>query len=54
MVQSLKHGKETVLTKLQEEGTDLSGGEWQKIAMARLKFNPGTVAFFLFPLRYTR
>lgn len=44
MVQSLKHGKETVLTKLQEEGTDLSGGEWQKIAMARLKFNPGTVA----------
>lgn len=34
-VRKLKNGVDTVLGKISEESQDLSGGEWQKIAMAR-------------------
>ena len=38
----LKNGKNTMLGKARENGIDLSGGEWQRIAMARaiISLNP--------------
>lgn len=34
-IQRLPHGYDTMLGRLFAEGTDLSGGEWQRIALAR-------------------
>ena len=35
VIEGLEDGKDTLLGKLAEEGKDLSGGEWQRIALAR-------------------
>ena len=35
LVEKLKNGLDTVLTPLNEESANLSGGEWQKLAIAR-------------------
>jgi ATP-binding cassette subfamily B protein len=35
LIEHLPHGYETMLGKWFDEGTQLSGGEWQKIALAR-------------------
>lgn len=34
-IKSLEHGLNSMLGKLKEDGIDLSGGQWQKVAMAR-------------------
>jgi len=39
-VDKLSRKYETPITKVKEDGVDLSGGEWQKIALARLIVNP--------------
>lgn len=36
-------GLDTVVGKIKEEGQDLSGGEWQRIAMARALLNPAPI-----------
>ena len=36
IIKRLPKGKKTMLGKLYEEGVDLSGGEWQRVAMARM------------------
>lgn len=35
VIEGLEDGKDTLLGKLAKEGKDLSGGEWQRIALAR-------------------
>lgn len=40
---ALKHGYETRLGKLDEDSIDLSGGQWQRIAMARALMNRAPV-----------
>lgn len=35
VIEGLEDGKDTLLGKLAQEGKDLSGGEWQRIALAR-------------------
>ena len=39
-VKNLKHGLDTPLGKVMEDGVDLSGGQWQRTAMARSVINP--------------
>lgn len=39
-VEKLPRKYETPITKVKEDGVDLSGGEWQRIALARLIVNP--------------
>jgi ATP-binding cassette subfamily B protein len=40
VVDKLPKGINTSLGKLKEDGQDVSGGEWQRIAMARAVINP--------------
>jgi len=39
-VDKLPKKYETPITKIKEDGVDLSGGEWQRVALARLIVNP--------------
>ncbi|MBS4455560.1 ABC transporter ATP-binding protein [Tuanshanicoccus lijuaniae] len=43
MVQQLKEGAHTLLGKISKEGTDLSGGQWQKIAISRTLISPAPI-----------
>lgn len=38
VLEKLPQGMDTVLGKIAEDGVDVSGGEWQRIAMARLYY----------------
>lgn len=42
-VSKLKRGIETTLGKIKADGQDLSGGEWQRVAMARAVMSPAPV-----------
>lgn len=42
-LEALKHGYETRLGKLDEESVDLSGGQWQRLAMARALMNEADI-----------
>lgn len=42
-VSSLKYGYETRLGKLDEDSADLSGGQWQRVAMARALMNDAPI-----------
>ncbi|MCL2605100.1 MAG: ABC transporter ATP-binding protein/permease [Defluviitaleaceae bacterium] len=41
--ESLKEGKNTLLGKTHDNGVDLSGGEWQRLAFARAIISPAAV-----------
>ena len=43
MVERLPSGIDTMLGRTLGEGTDLSGGQWQKLALARAFFRGGAV-----------
>jgi ATP-binding cassette, subfamily B, bacterial len=40
LIEKLPRGMDTPLGKIKEGGQDVSGGEWQRIAMARVLINP--------------
>lgn len=42
-IAQLPHGLDTPLGKIQENGADLSGGQWQRVALARLLYSPAKV-----------
>lgn len=42
-VMELRNGKNTVLGKTRDNGIDISGGEWQRVAMARAVISPSPV-----------
>ena len=42
-IAEFKNGVETMLGKTKDEGIDLSGGEWQRVALARLIISPSPV-----------
>lgn len=43
VIVQLPHGVDSKLGKLYEDGVDLSGGQWQRIAMARSIFSPSKI-----------
>lgn len=43
VIVSLPEGIKTPLGKIHEKGMDLSGGEWQRVAIARTLYNPAGV-----------
>lgn len=43
LVNDLPNGIDTTLGKLKKDSVDLSGGQWQKIALARFVVNPASV-----------
>ncbi len=43
VVKKLPRGLETALGKVLDESVDLSGGEWQRVAMARMHYNASPV-----------
>lgn len=43
VIDKLPQGQETYLGKIKEDGMDLSGGEWQKVAIARALYNPAVI-----------
>lgn len=43
LIESLPQGLYSNLGKLSEDGIDISGGQWQKLALARFYVNPGTL-----------
>ena len=42
-IEKLPEGLDTNLGKIAEDGVDMSGGQWQRIAVARALFNPALV-----------
>lgn len=43
LLNNLPQGKKSNLGKLSKDGIDFSGGQWQKLALARFFVNPGTL-----------
>jgi ATP-binding cassette subfamily B protein len=42
-INKMKHGDNTELTTLKEEGEELSGGEWQRVALARILYSDADI-----------
>ena len=43
VIDKLPHGVDSYLGKIKEDGIDLSGGEWQKLAIARALYSPAEI-----------
>lgn len=43
MIEKLPKGIDTLLGKIHEDGIDLSGGQWQRIVLARTMINPAPI-----------